>query len=413
MMSWMLRWTTPFSSVDPADDRFFSLVDVGIWRRRQCVMDNPLDVRGKSRSAAVKLGMAIATRASQTLSNECEVFQASIGDRSAARLIDAKSGQDSAPESVMDRIRNAYELVRQTFADWTEDKVPRLGAALAFYTALSIAPLLVLSLRIAATFFGDDAARGEIERQMESIIGAQGAEAVQSMLENANRPDAGTAETVLSLLTLLFGASGVFGQLQDSLNTIWEVQPKPGGGILGFLRSRFLSFAMVMGVAFLLLVSLIVSATLSFVGTYASALLGPLQFASQAINQVISLAVFAGIFAMMFKFLPDAKIAWRDVWMGAAITAVLFTVGKFAIGLYLGRSSMASSYGVAGSLVVLLVWVYYSAQIVFFGAEFTQVYANRYGKRIVPKENAEAVTQDSRAQQGLAARPEKISLHKS
>ncbi len=301
----------------------------------------------------------------------------------------------------MGRLKRAYELVRQTFLEWNEDKVPRLGAALAFYTALSIAPLLVLSLRIAAAFFGDEAARGEIERQMQSMIGEHGAEAVQAMLQNANQPDSGTVATILSLVTLLFGASGVFGQLQDSLDTIWEVQSKTGGGIIGFFRNRFLSIAMVMGVAFLLIVSLIASAALSFAGAYASHWLGPLQFASQALNQAVSLAVFTCLFAMMFKFLPDAKIDWRDVWLGAAITAVLFTMGKFAIGLYLGRSSMASSYGVAGSLVVLLVWVYYSSQIVFFGAEFTQVYANRYGKHIVPTDNAVGVTKESRAQEGL------------
>jgi membrane protein len=294
-----------------------------------------------------------------------------------------------------------WALLKQTFADWSEDKVPRLGAALAFYTALSIAPLLVLSLRIAAFFFGDEAARGEIEHQMQSMMGEEGAEAVQTMLQSSSRPEAGVTATALSLVTLLLGASGVFGQLQDSLNTIWEVEPKKGRGLWGFLRDRFLSMAMVMGVAFLLLVSLVVSATLSFIGSYAFAWLSQLQIVSQTLNMVISLAVFTGLFAMMFKYLPDVKIAWKDVWLGAAITAVFFTIGKFAIGLYLGHSALASSYGVAGSLIVLLVWVYYSAQIVFFGAEFTQVVANRYGKKIVPSENAEPVTTEKRAQEGM------------
>lgn len=299
------------------------------------------------------------------------------------------------------RPREAMSLLRQTIADWNEDKVPRLGAALAFYTALSIAPLLVLSLRIAAMFFGVDAAQNEIESQIDSMVGEKGAEAVQVMLEDANKPQSGAIAMVLSIFTLLFGASGVFGQLQDSLNTIWEVAPKPGRGILGIVRDRFLSMAMVMGVAFLLLVSLIISASLSFLGAYAFRWPDDWQIAAQIVNQLVSLAVITGLFAMMFKYLPDAKIAWQDVWLGALITAVLFTVGKFAIGLYLGRSAWASSYGVAGSLIVLLVWVYYSAQIVFFGAEFTQVYANRYGNRIVPSENAEAVTEKKRAQEGL------------
>lgn len=301
------------------------------------------------------------------------------------------------------QLQKGWGLLKQTFTEWNEDKVPRLGAALAFYTALSIAPLLVLSLRVAAVFFGDEAARGEIERQMQSVMGEQGAEAVQAMLKSANQPEAGTIATVLGLLTLLLGASGVFGQLQDSLNTIWEVRPKAGRGIWGFLRDRFLSMTMVMGVAFLLLVSLLVSATLSFTGAYAFHGLRDFAFVSHAANLLISFAVFAGLFAMMFKYLPDVKIAWNDVWLGATMTAFLFTVGKFAIGMYLGRSSFASSYGVAGSLIVLLVWVYYSAQIVFFGAEFTQVYANRYGKKIEPSENAEPVTDEKRAQEGMPA----------
>jgi membrane protein len=308
-------------------------------------------------------------------------------------------------------MREAWELLKQTFTEWNEDKVPRLGAALAFYTALSIAPLLVISLRIAALFFGDEAARGEIEHQMQSMIGKQGAEAVQAMLENANRPESGFIATGLSVTTLLFGASGVFGQLQDSLNTIWEVKPKEGRGIWGFLRDRFLSMAMVMGVAFLLLVSLVVSAALSFTGSYAFSWLRQFQVVSQALNVIVSLIIFTGLFAMMFKYLPDVKIAWKDVWLGAAMTAVLFTIGKFAIGLYLGHSSFASSYGVAGSLIVLLVWVYYSAEIVFFGAEFTQVYANRYGKKIVPSENAEPVTAEKRAQEGINSNRPRPAVH--
>ena len=296
-------------------------------------------------------------------------------------------------------------LMRQTYSDWNEDKVPRLGAALAFYTALSIAPLLVLSLRVAAIAFGDEAARGEIQRQFDTIVGKEGAEAVEAMLQNANRPETGTVATVFSFVTLLFGASGVFGQLQDSLNTIWEVQPKPGRGIWGFFQDRFLSMAMVMGIAFLLVVSLMVSTVLSFAGSHTIHLPPELEWAGRIVNIAVSLTVFTGLFAMIFKYLPDVKIGWKDVWMGGAITAVLFTLGKFAIGLYLGRSAIASSYGVAGSLVVLLIWVYYSAQIVFLGAEFTQVYANRYGSRIVPSENAEPVTREARAQQGLAPRP--------
>jgi membrane protein len=298
-------------------------------------------------------------------------------------------------------LRDWKELLVQTAKDWSEDKVPRLGAALAFYTALSIAPLLVISLRVAALFFGNEAAAGEIERQGQAMIGQKGAEALQAMIENAHQENHGTLAAVLGIVTLLFGASGVFGQLQDSLNTIWEVQPKPGRGVWGFIRDRFLSFAMVMGCAFLLLVSLVVSAGLSAATKFTGSFGDDFQWIATLINFVVSFAVITGIFALTFKLVPDVKVAWHDVWIGAVITALLFVIGKFALGLYLGRSSMESSYGMAGSLIVLLVWVYYSAQIVFFGAEFTQVYANRYGRRIVPAANAIPVTEEARAQQGM------------
>lgn len=297
---------------------------------------------------------------------------------------------------------STWALLRKTFEEWNEDKVPRLGAALAFYTALSIAPLLVITLRTAAFFFGDEAARGEIERQTRDLIGEQGATAIQAMIENASKPETGLTATILSVATLLFGASGVFGQLQDSLNTIWEVKPKPGRGVVGFLQDRFASFAMVMGIAFLLLVSLVLSAVLSFLGDYFSGTVFAFNlFGGQILNFVVSTGLFTVLFALMFKLLPDAKMAWRDVWLGGAVTAVLFSIGKVIIGLYLGHSSMASAYGVAGSFVVFLVWVYYSAQILFFGAELTQVYANKYGQHVVPTPNAVSVTEETRAQEGL------------
>jgi membrane protein len=198
---------------------------------------------------------------------------------------------------------------------------------------------------------------------------------------------------------LLFGASGVFGQLQSALNTIWEVQPKPGRGVWGFIRDRFLSFTMVLGTAFLLLVSLLLTTAIATLGNLVT-VPDSLQWLAQIANFVGSFVIISVLFAMMFKLLPDVKMAWSDVWLGAIITAALFTVGKFAIGLYLGHSSMASSYGVAGSFVVLLVWVFYSAQILFFGAELTQVYANKFGSRIVPDENADPLTEEARAQQG-------------
>ena len=282
-------------------------------------------------------------------------------------------------------------LFKQTLREWSEDEVPRLGAALAYYTALSIAPLLVISLRVVSLFFGTEAARAQVEYQLRSLIGADGAQAVRDMLLSADHPVAGTIATVLGLATLILGASGVFLQLQASLDTIWDVQPKPGRGIRGIIRDRILSFAMVLAVAFLLLVSMAISALLAALGTTFDRLPDALHWAAQALELGVSFAVITLLFALMFKYVPDVRMAWRDVWLGAALTAALFLVGKLAIGLYLGHTTLASSYGVAGSFVVLLVWVYYSAQIFFFGAEFTQVYANRYGSRIVPAENAEPI----------------------
>lgn len=301
-----------------------------------------------------------------------------------------------------------WSLIRQTFREWSEDKAPQLGAALAFYTALSIAPLLVITLGIVAFFLGTDAAGGQITQQLRALVGEDGGNAIEDMITSANKPTEGAVATILSVVTLLFGASGVFGQLQTALNTIWEVKPKPNRGIWGIVRDRFLSFTMVMGMAFLLLVSLVISASIASLGSFLGNPPDSLKWIAQAVNFVVSFGVITLLFALMFKLLPDVKMAWRDVWLGAILTAALFTVGKLAIGLYLGRSSMASSYGVAGSFVVLLVWVYYSAQILFFGAELTQVYANRFGSRIVPAENAEPLDETDRAEQG---RPHAAKKH--
>jgi membrane protein len=248
---------------------------------------------------------------------------------------------------------------------------------------------LVISLGIAALVFGEEAARGGVQDQMQFLVGDQGAKAIEQMISSANDTGKGVVATGLSLIILLVGASGVFGQLQQSLNAIWKVQPKAGRGIVGIIRDRFLSVVMVLGSAFLLLVSLLLSAALSSLERATTSLPQSMVWISQLLHVGVSFVVITLLFAMMFKYLPDAKIAWQDVWLGATITAVLFTVGKYAIGLYLGHSSMASSYGVAGSFVVLLVWVYYSAQILFLGAEFTQVHAKERGRRIIPAENAE------------------------
>ena len=290
-----------------------------------------------------------------------------------------------------------WGLIKSTATEWSEDQAPMLGAALAFYSVLSIAPLLLIAVAVASVVYGEQAASGELADKLKKFVGDQGADAMQTMLQNAHKPGAGPIAAIVGFATLLFAASGVFGQLQTSMNTIWEVELRPGRGILGMVKDRFLSFAMVLGTGFLLLTSLIlstvVSVALNIVQNMAPGLKPLLAFSDTAVSAVVVILLFA----LIFKVLPDAKIAWRDVWVGAALTTVLFLIGKALIGLYLGRSSYGSAYGAAGSLVILLVWIYYSAQILFFGAEFTQVYANRYGSQIRPKSNAVRVPESKQS----------------
>ncbi|WP_439620548.1 YihY/virulence factor BrkB family protein [Gemmata sp.] len=296
---------------------------------------------------------------------------------------------------------SAKSIVVEAASEWVNDKAPRLGAALAYYAVFSLAPLLVIAIAIAGMVLGQEAAQGQISAQVQNLVGAQGGEAVETMVESASKPGAGAIGSVLGVAMLLFGAAGLFGQLQDALNTIWEVQPKPGRGVWGFVRDRFLSLSMVLGVAFLLLVSLVVSSALAAVGT----LLGDWQTGTVGliVTTTVDVVVVTVLFALIYKYLPDAVIAWRDVWFGAAVTAVMFSLGKFLIGLYLGRAGVGSAYGAAGSLAVLLVWLYYASQIFLFGAELTKAYANHLGSRITPKPHAEGVTPAARAEQGLPA----------
>jgi membrane protein len=293
-------------------------------------------------------------------------------------------------------LKETIDVLKQTFSEWMEDQAPTLGAALAYYTVFSLAPLLIISISIAGLVFSKEAAQGQIFDQLRGLLGDESGRAMEVMVQNASaEPATGLVATLLGFVTLLFGASGVFAQLQMSLNTIWGVQPKPGRGILGIIQDRILSFGFILVVGFLLLVSLLLTAAIAFVGHRFGDMVPGMEALVQILNSIFSLAVIALLFAMIFKFLPDAKIAWRDVWIGAFITAALFTLGKFALGLYLGRSGVGSSYGAAGSLIVLLLWVFYSSQIVFFGAEFTQVYANRFGSRVAPSGNAVAVSKQA------------------
>lgn len=273
----------------------------------------------------------------------------------------------------------AKDLIIHAAKEWVEDKASRLGAALAYYTIFSIAPLLVIAIAVVAFFLGDSAAQGGVSQEISKMVGPKAADVIQTMIANAGeQKSSGIFATVISVALLLFGASGVVVQLKETLNIIWDVPEKSGGGIWGFIMTRVLSFAFVLGVGFLLLVSLILSTVLSAAGKYLDNVV-PMAPLMQVINIVVSLGVVTVLFAMIFKFLPDIKLPWKDVWLGAITTAVLFTIGKFVLGLYLGRSSVTSAYGAAGSLVVVLLWVYYSAQILFFGAELTQVYSRKLG----------------------------------
>jgi membrane protein len=283
-----------------------------------------------------------------------------------------------------------FSLLKKTYQEWLQDKAPQLGAALAYYTVFSLAPLILVLLAIVGLIFHNDpgGAWKKITEQMSYFLDKSALDVVQNIAQKTSQPNKGLLATIIGVLVALFGASGVFGQLQDALNTIWGVKAKPGTGIGGFLRSRFLSFAMVGGVCFLLLVSLMVESVLKGFSHYVQLLLPGGIVIALTVYWIFDLAVVILLFAIIFKFLPDAKIQWRDVWIGAIMTAIFFAFGKWALGLYLGSGSAASAYGAASSLITLLLWVYYSSQILLFGAEFIQVYACRAGRDVIPDEHA-------------------------
>lgn len=308
-------------------------------------------------------------------------------------------------------LRAIWQLFQETFQEWSNDKASRLAAALAYYTIFSIAPLLIIVIAIAGAVFGEDAARGEIVNQIQSLVGKDGAEFIELAIKNANKPQAGTISSIISVAVLLLGATGLFTELQDALNTIWEVQPKPGRGVNRVVRQRFLSFAMVLGIGFLLLVSLVISAALSALVTYFSHLLPGIDFIWQIVSFILGFVITTVLFGLIFKVLPDVKITWGDVLIGAALTSLLFSIGRFLLGKYLGNNSFGSTYGAAGSLVVILAWVYYAAQILFFGAEFTQVYSRRYGSGIVPTKNAMAIPNKSPVNQGRQSQSHSTTKH--
>src|SRR5437763_4628003 len=288
-------------------------------------------------------------------------------------------------------------LLKQTFSEWLEDKAPQLGAALAYYTVFSLAPLILVLVAIVGLLFRHDpgGAWNKISEQMSYFLDKSAVEVVQNIAEKAAQPNKTVLATIIGVLLALFGASGVFGQLQDALNTVWGVKAKPGGGIWGFLRSRFLSFAMVGGICFLLLVSLTLESVLRGFSHWVQSVMPGGIVVALVVYWIFDLAMVILLFAIIFKYLPDAEIQWRDVWIGATITAILFAIGKWALGLYLASGSAASAYGAASSLITLLLWVYYSAQILLFGAEFTQVYASEAGRGVKPDKYAVRTTNKS------------------
>ena len=301
------------------------------------------------------------------------------------RSADRSKGQGSRLKR---GLKTAWSMARQTFSEWSDDKGGRLGAALSYYTVFSIAPLLLLVISVAGLAFGQAAAEGRIFGELSGLLGADAARLVQSAVAKANHPRGGIIGTGVGLVMLLVGATGVVIELQDALDTVWKVAPKPNRGVWGLVRTRLLSMAMILSLGFLLLVSLVVSAALSALTGWLRGVIGDIAVVTWFVDAAIALGVIATLVALIYKILPDAHVAWRDVWIGALATAVLFMIGKYLIGLYIGKASVGSAFGAAGSLAVLLVWIYYSAQIVLLGAEFTRVYANRFGDKVRPTKEA-------------------------
>ncbi len=305
------------------------------------------------------------------------------------------------------------DLVKKTFKEWSEDKASRLAAALAYYTVFSIPPLLVVAIGIAALFTDRALIESQLVGQAGSLMGTQGSEAIETILDSAESPGRGELiPTIIGIVLLVFGASGVFTQLQDAMNTIWNVEADPDRTIWTAIKDRFLSFTMVLAIGFILLVSLMLSTLVTTFGDYVGQLVSDSDVLLIILNFIFSLILITALFAVMFKTIPDVDIAWRDVAIGALLTAVLFKIGEYALGVYFDRSDPTSAFGAAGSVILLLLWVYYSVQILFLGAEFTQVYATEYGSGIRPVKGAIILTEEAKAKQGMPSE-EKVELEKS
>ncbi len=311
------------------------------------------------------------------------------------------NGEMKSEKEKFHLVRSWGPLFAQSFNDWMEDRALRFSAALAYYSIFAMAPLVIIAISVAGLIFGQQAARGEVYQQIEWLLGSKGAAEIQTLIQASSDAHKSLLATVVGIVTLLIGASGVFGQLKDALNSIWGVRLKPGGGVMASLQEYLLSFSMVLGVGFLLIISLLLSAVLQAVNNFMTGYL-PIPSFVMPLTALISFAILVVLFALIFKVLPDVEIGWEDVWIGATVTAILFAVGKYLLSLYLGTSSVASSFGAAGALILVLVWVYYSTTIFLLGAEFTKVYADRYGSGIQPSSKACFVSAEMRAEQGLA-----------
>jgi membrane protein len=303
------------------------------------------------------------------------------------------------------RGKELLSLLKETASQWWAGNTSQLGAALAYYTVFALAPLAVVAVAIAGLVFGEQAAQGEMARQIEAAVGPTIAKAIEQVVRQAHDGGSSLFATIVGVVVLLVGAASMFAQLQTSLNTIWGVTPKPGRGVLGVIQERLLSFLAVLVVGAVLLLSLAIKATLAALARY----VGPSElpggvYVWEGVDLIVSIGLLTLLFALLYKVLPDVQLHWGDVWVGAAVTAVLFSLGNYLIGLYLGYSGVASAYGAAGSLVVILVWVYYSSQVLLFGAKFTQVYADRRGKALAPTANAVAVTPEAQVRQTAANR---------
>ena len=286
-------------------------------------------------------------------------------------------------------------LAKSAVSSWLDDYAPSMGAALSYYTVFSLAPLLLIVVSVAGLVFGEEAVRGELFGQLQGLMGADAAQAVQGLLASASKPSHGVLGTVIGVAVLLFGATTVFGELQDDLDRIWRAPARQGSGVWSLLRARLLSFGMILALAFLLMVSLVIGAVISALGKWWGPMFGGWEVLAQIVNLVVGFALTTAIFAIIYKMMPRVHVRWHDVWIGAVVTALLFTIGKFLIGLYIGKSGVASGFGAAGSLIVVFLWVYYSAQIFLLGAEFTWVYARTHGSMQQPAAAVQAAAEKS------------------